>query len=371
MKNAEDLKDLLSKYNEGRCSDEEASLLEAWYAQLDISTQGLTDQQYEELARLRPVVVRDKAVRIRLAGLAAAALLCACLSFLGWRWYQQYVIPAPVAAKLIKVAPGGAKATLKLSSGQEYALGADNAGNIKIDDQVIVRQDSLGTLSFEDHGAYPKQGKTPVVNTISTPYGGQFRVILSDGTRVWLNANSSVTFPASFSADQRLVSITGEAYFEVAKQSIPFKVLSGNQEVEVLGTHFSISAYDEDKTIKTTLLEGAVKVKSRHGILLLKPGQQCLMSANGAKIQEVDADTEVAWKTGDFVFNAVPITEMMKDLARWYHIEVNYAKYKDQGDTFTGIISRKKDLSHILQMLEKTNSLRFSLKGRTLYLINQ
>src|SRR5690606_21340198 len=119
-----------------------------------------------------------------------------------------YVIPAPVAAKLIKVAPGGAKATLKLSSGQEYALGADNAGNIKIDDQVIVRQDSLGTLSFEDHGAYPKQGKTPVVNTISTPYGGQFRVILSDGTRVWLNANSSVTFPASFSADQRLVSIT-------------------------------------------------------------------------------------------------------------------------------------------------------------------
>ncbi|UXD69398.1 FecR domain-containing protein [Sphingobacterium faecium] len=370
MKNAEDLKKILLKYTLGDCSEEEARLLEAWYSQLDISGQRLTDAQYEELGRLQPALGAPKPVRMYRFRMAAAAILCICLSLLTWHLYQQNKVLVPTQTTLIQVAPGSDKAILKLSNGQEYILKEGDSQHIKISEQVTLHQDGKGNTSYEFKEIPSLNKHMPILNTLSAPRGGQFRVTLPDGTRVWINAASSIQFPASFSNNERMVAVTGEVYFEVNKRDIPFRVRTQNQEIEVLGTHFNVSAYPENETIATTLLEGAVKISTKHGVYLLKPGQQCLVSPAGTNIRVVDVEVEAAWKDGDFVFNAVPIKQMMDDIARWYNIDIDYAAYSDRGDTFTGIVSRKKNLSSILQLLEKTNSLRFTLKGKTLYLIN-
>lgn len=370
MKNAEDLKKILFKYNNDNCSQEEARLLETWYSQLDISTQRLTAVQYETLGRLRPPHVEAKPLRPHLLRMAAAAILCICLSFLVWHLYQQDKVIVPIETTSIQVAPGSDKAILKLSNGQEYTLGKGNAHNIKINEQIILHQDGKGNISYDFKETSSLSLQIPVLNTIITPRGGQFRVTLPDGTKAWINAESSIKFPTSFSQHERIVFVTGEVYFEVKKRDMPFKVRSSQQEIEVLGTHFNVSAYPENEATKTTLVEGTVKINSAHGVHLLKPGEQCLVSSTETKIQAVEAGAETAWKNGDFVFNKVPIKEMMADIARWYNIEIDYVSYTDRGDTFTGIISKKKNLSSILQLLEKTNSLKFSLKGKKLYLIN-
>ncbi|WP_293942721.1 MULTISPECIES: FecR family protein [unclassified Sphingobacterium] len=370
MKNAEDLKELLLKYNLGDCSEEEARLLEAWYAQLNISGQQLTDQQYKELGRLKPEVGAPKRIIHFPYRMVAAAIICICLSFVAWILYQQNRELVPTEAASIKVEPGTDKAILKLSNGQVYTLGEGNVQDIKLNEQVTVHQDGKGNISYELNGNTPTSNQFPLLNTLTTPRGGQYRLTLPDGTKAWVNAGSSIEFPTKFAANERLVSVSGEVYFEVVKQHSPFKVRTDQQEIQVLGTHFNVTAYPENRATKTTLIEGAVKINSKHGVYLLKPGQQCLVSADGAKIQRVDAEAEAGWKDGDFVFNAVPIKQMMADIARWYNIDIDYAAYTDKGDTFTGIISRKKNLSSILQLLEKTNSLKFTLKGQTLYLIN-
>ncbi|MGE8424831.1 MAG: FecR family protein, partial [Sphingobacterium siyangense] len=143
------------------------------------------------------------------------------------------------------------------------------------------------------------------------------------------------------------------------------------QVIEVLGTHFNVSAYPEKLSTETTLLQGVVKIHAGQQSYLLKPGQQSLVSSSGVKLKNIDIDEAVAWKDGDFIFNRTPIKDMMEDLARWYDLEINYQGYVDRGDTFTGIISREKDITDILQLLEKTNSIQFSLKRKTLYLINK
>lgn len=371
MKNAEDLKELLLKYNLGDCSEEEARLLEAWYARLNISGQQLTDQQYEELGRLKPEVGAPKRIIHYPFRMAAAAIICLCLSFVAWHLYQQNRVLVPTEAASIKIEPGTDKAILKLSNGQVYALGEGNVQDIKVNEQVTVHQDGEGNISYESAGqTKPEIDQKPLLNTLTTPRGGQYRLTLPDGTKAWINAASSIEFPAQFSPHERLVTVSGEVYFEVMKHHTPFKVRTDQQEIQVLGTHFNVTAYPETRATKTTLIEGAVKINSKHGVYLLKPGQQCLVSVDGGKIQRVDAEAEAGWKDGDFVFNAVPIKQMMADIARWYNIDIDYEAYTDKGDTFTGIISRKKNLSSILQLLEKTNSLKFTLRGKTLYLIN-
>jgi ferric-dicitrate binding protein FerR (iron transport regulator) len=207
-------------------------------------------------------------------------------------------------------------------------------------------------------------------NEIRTPRGGQYRVVLSDGTQVWLNAASSMRFPVVFPEGERRVELRGEAYFEVAKDTAkPFRVEAPGSLVEVLGTHFNVNAYDDESTVRTTLLEGRVSVRSTRGGMadrkrVLMQGQQASVTQDGTVRVTSDADTEeaVAWKNGRFHFNSSDLRSIMRQVARWYDAEVVF-----EGDPelhFTGQITRKDEVATVLRMLEMTGEVRFRIEGR-------
>lgn len=200
-------------------------------------------------------------------------------------------------------------------------------------------------------------------NTMRTPRGGEYRLQLPDGSKVWLNAASSITYPNIFTGDTRSVEITGEAYFEVAKDAArPFKVQAGNMKVEVLGTHFNINAYPGEPVIKTTLLEGAVRIQDA----VLKPGQQASLAATGQFRVEDDVETEevMAWKNGFFQFNDADMPTVMRQLENWYDITVAY-EGRVPKRSFGGAIQRSLPLSKVLDILEE-NNVRFKIEGRNI-----
>ena len=200
-------------------------------------------------------------------------------------------------------------------------------------------------------------------NTLATPRGGQYQLTLPDGSKVWLNAASSLRYPVAFLGAERRVEVTGEAYFEVTKNaSQPFKVsLRDNQEVDVLGTSFDINAYADEPEIRTTLLTGAVKTEG----VTLKPGQQAAWTLNRPVRVRSDADVEeaIAWKNGKFIFSGGDIQSVMRQLERWYDVEVDY-KGDFKGVELVGVISRFKNISEILNMLEQTHTVTFQVEGR-------
>jgi ferric-dicitrate binding protein FerR (iron transport regulator) len=208
---------------------------------------------------------------------------------------------------------------------------------------------------------------------MATPRGGQYRLVLPDGSRVWLNAVSSIRFPTAFTGQERKVEISGEAYFEVVKDpSRPFRVLvrpaagNRNMEVEVLGTHFNINAYQDEPAIKTTLLEGSVKVTNGTDHTMIRPGQQTQLSINGVTkvIQDADVSEAVAWKEGRFQFNDTELKTIMRQVMRWYDVDLEY-KGNVPDRYFTADISRNKTLSGVLTIL-KLSDVDFRLDGKKL-----
>ena len=192
------------------------------------------------------------------------------------------------------------------------------------------------------------------MNRVSTPRGGQYQFVLNYGSKVWLNSESSLSFPAVFKGATREVEITGEAYFEVAKNTkMPFRVKVNNTVIEVLGTHFNVMAYDDEAAMKTTLLEGSVKISNKQFSNLLKPGQQAVLNQNGSfKISDTpDADDAVAWKAGIFQFRDAGIEAIMRQAARWYDVRVSFAG-KIPAKEFTGRISRNVKASELMGMLK-------------------
>jgi ferric-dicitrate binding protein FerR (iron transport regulator) len=202
-------------------------------------------------------------------------------------------------------------------------------------------------------------------NTIEAPAGGQWQVKLPDGSLIFLNASSSITYPIRFVGNERRVHIIGEAYFEIAhNKEIPFQVESRGQIVEVLGTKFNVTAYADEKIIRTTLLKGSVKIITNSESKLLKPGQQAQVSGNKFEItSDVDLEEIVAWKNGYFKFNE-SLESIMAKISRWYDVDVEYRVKPDSDLTFSGKISRSRDISGILKMLEYTGDVHFRLEGR-------
>ncbi len=270
------------------------------------------------------------------------------------------------------IAPGGDKAILTLADGSQIIL--DNAVNGDLAAQGNVKLVKLdGQIAYNSVGSPLKDGEEVLFNTISTPRGGQYQLVLADGSKVWLNAASSLRFPASFVGNERRVELTGEGYFEVAKYSgMPFKVsVAGKEEVEVLGTHFNINAYSNEATIKTTLLEGSVKVSvtgsglAANDSRLLSSGQQSQLTTNGQFIVErqVDLNEVIAWKNGKFDFKELDIQTTMRQIERWYDVEVSY-RGAITDEEFIGVISRNVNISQILEMLEKTGAVKFEIEGK-------
>jgi ferric-dicitrate binding protein FerR (iron transport regulator) len=297
---------------------------------------------------------------------AAAAIVVALAA--GF-WIYKVKSPAaqlPYQAQKAEISPGANKAILVLSNGTKIDLQAAKNGNIAQQAGAVVSKRADGKLDYQ--GA----GTTDASNTLHVPKGGQYELTLPDGTRVWLNAASSLTFPVAFTGKERQVRLTGEAYFEVAKNpGKPFLVnVDGKQTVEVLGTHFNIRAYNDDPDIRTTLLEGSVKVSSKNSQAIIKPGQ---MAVNDLKaplaVRNADLDAVMGWKNGLFVFNDERMEDVLRTVARWYDVDVEYQTDVSQ-KKLRGIVSRYKSIRELLDNITITSGIHYKIEGRRVVLMN-
>jgi len=372
---ANQFSDLLKRYRLGTCTEEERRWVEGWYDQRRNNIYNPLTNEEEQLAGERiygnvmhvltyetPKQVVPLWRQPRVWWVAAGTMLImATAGYFAMNCKpaatQTAEIPKPAVQPM--VVPGGNKAVLTLADGSTIVL--DSAANGALTQQgatrIMKKQD--GELVYK---ADSKTGENAVaVNTISTPRGGQYQVVLPDGTRVWLNAVTSLRFPASFTGDRRVVELTGEAYFEVASvgkegKKLPFIVNVGGSQVEVLGTHFNVKAYEDEAAIKTTLLEGAVKMNSAKIQYLMKPGQQTRIGKDG-KIslnEDADVDEAVAWKNGRFQFNEADVETVMRDIARWYDVTIEYAG-KVPAEKFEGEIPRSSSINEVFKILELSN----------------
>ncbi len=259
------------------------------------------------------------------------------------------------------VLPGGNKATLTLADGSTIVL--DDAQNGTLAQQgnsKIIKLD--GKLSYDPTN---KNSREVVYNTISTPKGGQYQLELPDGSQVWLNATSSIHFPTSFIGTERRIEVTGEAYFEITRNpNMPFIVSVNNAEIQVLGTHFNVNAYSDEDNVKTTLLEGSVKFVNDGNTNILKPGQQAQLTKERTTkvVSNVDVDEVVAWKNGMFDFDNAGIETVMRQLSRWYDVEIEYKGKND--DLFIAEMRRNINLSDALKALELTGKVKFDIQGK-------
>lgn len=365
---------LLQKYKEGTLSNEDQDKLDAWYlhkastSNLQLSDYELEDS-YELLKSKLPLQAEPKVIRLwpRVAVAASIALLLGTGIFYFAKPIEQII---PVAEKAQEIAPGGTRGILTLSNGKQIILANISAKDTiaKEGEEVTIKMGANGVITYIiNPDADASKNNPNAFNTLSTPTGGQYNIVLADGTKVYLNAVSSIKYPTQFNGDKRLVELDGEAYFEVAKdKSKPFIVKSDNQSIEVLGTHFNVHAYANESVVKTTLLEGSVAVSFKNQKSILKPGQQSNVSDNFTKIKirEVDTDEAIAWKNGRFKFDNADLKTVMRQLERWYGIKVEYRG--DVSDVrFSGGTFMNKNLSEVLKVLELSN-IKFKVEGRTI-----
>ena len=274
------------------------------------------------------------------------------------------------------ILPGYNKAILTLADGSRISLDDAAKGLLASQGNIAITKTNNGEIVYEKNAWDKGKNVTDrsVINTIQTPKGGKYQVRLPDGSKVWLNSATTLSYPTTFTGTERKVLLKGEAYFEVApNKNVPFRVESDDQVVEVLGTHFNINSYDDEDFTKTTLIEGSVKVilNSRTEISsrtrFLKPGEQSLTNASRAGIRIENADTEkaIAWKNGYFKFKNTPIKEIMREVERWYDVELVY-EGKIPTDEFTGFISNDVKISAVLKIMEESGGVKFSVKGKKL-----
>lgn len=267
--------------------------------------------------------------------------------------------------------PGRTAATLVLANGKQVALSDALEGKIAEQTGVEIFKAADNKLVYKISAIQAGYSQS---NTVLTANGEQYSVVLPDGTKVWLNAASSLKFPTTFdSKASRIVELTGEAYFEVAKdKSHPFIVKTDEQEIMVLGTHFNVSSYDDEQTTKTTLLEGSVKVISK-GIAtttaILKPGQQAQLSSRALKVKEVDLSESMAWKNGDFNFENEDLSSILHQVSRWYNVKIVDNGNHD-GLKLTGMVSRSKSLATVLKSLEGTAKVKFKVEGQNVTVLD-
>lgn len=263
------------------------------------------------------------------------------------------------------IAPGGNVATLTLSDGSTISLDSVNNGSLAQQGQSTIIKLEDGQLAYKEDG-HKATLKEVQYNTVSTPRGGQYQLVLADGSKVWLNAASSIRFPAAFIGKERDVEITGEVYFEVAHNaSKPFIVKANGVDIKVLGTSFNVNAYEDESTIKTTLLEGSVEVSMGRGNSFLKPGDQAVVSDKSDKIlvnKNANIEEVVAWKNGLFYFDEDNVETVMKKIARWYDVDVEI-KGTSSDKKFNGKLFRDVELSQIVKILEE-GGIKVNIAGK-------
>jgi ferric-dicitrate binding protein FerR (iron transport regulator) len=288
-----------------------------------------------------------------------------CLSLL---WLLKPVThPAQLAKQSIKsnnVPPGTNRAVLTLSNGKRVLLDSVPGGKIATQGGATVTR--LGNaVNYTRSGA--DSGEL-LYNTITTPKGGQYAIVLADGSKVWLNSASSLRFPAVFKGNERKVELEGEGYFEIQKNArMPFTVSVGQMNVQVLGTHFDIMAYSDESTINTTLLEGAVAVRAGEQVQRPLPGQQVALGAGHRMVlRQADIEKTMAWKNGFFEFDQMDLAAIMRQVARWYDVEIFYQTAPDH-TPLGGSISKGLSLAEVLNLLEADGLHHFKIEGKKVY----
>lgn len=331
-------------------------MLDKVLLQTDSYVDAMLHESNVTLYPIQQTTVKTKIYRLKYYLAAAVLLIFMLASFLIWK--QNLLIdtvPIRQTNTITKFAPGTDKAILTLADGQKVILEADKPDTVSLlgKSQVLNNHEGLQIMASKSDNV-----ANNAINSLTTPNGTQYRIVLADGTKVWLNAGSSLKFPTAFSGKNRQVELTGEAYFEVAhREKQPFKVALPDLNVEVLGTHFNVKAYPNDQNIETTLLEGAVKVNSGTNVLFLKPGQQSRYDkANGNLKRTIPEDTStiVAWKNGLFSFENTEIKEVLKQLSRWYDIEVVF-RGGVPNRRFSGGFERQTSLEQVTKILNESN----------------
>ena len=293
-----------------------------------------------------------------------AASVISVLIVVGDVWYQK-VQPPQISTVLPAqdIQPGGRRATLKMNGSAPIILDTLNFGKINNDGTVSITKDSTA-LSYES--AEKKEGSVRI-DELSTPAGGEYQISLSDGTRVWLNASSTIKYPEQFLGSIRKVELSGEAYFEVAKdEKHPFIVEVGKNEVRVSGTHFNVNHYLDNLETVVTLAEGSVRL---NGTIFLKPGEQGIIDQDGKILTKpADLESALAWKDGQFIFKMAPLSEVMNQVSHWYDAQI---VYKDNNtEHFNARIPRDVPVSKLLHLLEATGRVHFKVEYKTITVMN-
>lgn len=385
-----DIAELAGKFLKGEITGEERALLNAWIAQdyrNRILWENLTREPYLQqqldsfkdqdpgaawqnlLSAIRSAP--DEATPRRgivrpLLRYAAAALLVGALAYIGYRAEKRpHMTPPPttVAATPGDIRPGTAKARLVLGNGRVLALGAGARDTIREDDGS--RAEAVkDELRYAPGGADLAAGTT--FNSMITPRGGEYRLVLSDGTKVWLNAASSIRYPTCFPGKERRVYLEGEAYLEVAKDATrPFVVSTPKTDITVLGTSFNVKCYADESYDRTSLVDGLVRVSTGKGDeVTLKPGMQSIVTT-GARIQTGDADLEeaLAWRNGLFVFRSESLESIARKLSRWYNVDIVFSDASLRSIRFTGRLRRYDDMNSLLNIIESTARVVFTQQG--------
>lgn len=384
MQLPQNILELLEKYFSGTISEDEKNLLDKWYhsfndSEVELQTQNdETEQQLGDRIKSKvlqtihnenPQVISKPERKWQTP--AAAAIGVFLILSLGLYFIlshklsnQEMAKKAPAEIKINNdIAPGGNKAMLTLANGSTILLDSASNGLLTQQGNIKIQKLANGLVAYKMNGKQITQNDEAFYNTISTPRGGEYQVTLSDGTKVWLNAASSIRFPVVFTGKERKVVITGEAYFEVVKnKDMPFKVEANSTEIVDLGTHFNVNAYNDEALIKTTLLEGKVKVSvPDQSPEFLVPGQQADINKEGKikVLDNVDTDEAVAWMHGHFQFTSADLQSILRQIARWYDVDIVY-----EGNVtlhFTGQLNKNLNVSKVFETLSLTNEVHFKI----------
>lgn len=361
----------LVRISNGIGSLEDLKWYNAWCNAQQTEILPLNDFNEKQLGMLQQINVQiDRSVsvyRMNIICITAAATLFLAFSTALYFYVQPGATPQHTVELVGNdLAPGRNSATLTLADGRRIVLSAAKNGQLAKESGVSVSKAADGQLVYEikENPSASREKAGLQYNTLATNNGEQYRVRLPDGTMVWLNAASSIRYPASFaSLKERKVELTGEAYFEVTKdRSHPFIVEGRGQQVKVLGTHFNVNNYQDESSTKTTLLEGSVEINNH---TLIEPGEQATGNAGQLKVSRVDTEAAVDWKNGDFIFNkGDDFKSAMRKIARWYDVEIVYDDAAYTGMELRGWLSRTNKLSVVLQTIESTGKVHFKIEGR-------
>ncbi|MBB5438584.1 ferric-dicitrate binding protein FerR (iron transport regulator) [Pedobacter sp. AK017] len=372
------IRELAHKWRIGTLTNEERQNLEAWdkgHADEILQLEEGSDPN-EILGRMLTSVLADDSAQrapaakvIRIWPRIAVAAAMAVVVFGAGLFYinQKSQDKSRVAVYQKDIEPAGNKAYLTLSNGKRIALDDATNGNIATQSNVQVSKTADGQLTYRAVEHSSSTNLPVAYNTIETPKGGKYEIMLPDGTHVWMNAGSKLKYPVSFaSLKERRIELQGEAYFQVAhNKKIPFRVSSSGQTVEVLGTHFNVNAYADEKVVKTTLLEGSVKIlqSNSQDYKLLKPGEQASLLADRIQVSQADTEQAVAWKNGDFIFADEDLKTIMREVSRWYDVDVEYKGNVNVNGIFSAF-PRTMKLSQLLKALEANQGIHFKMEGR-------